>query len=415
MAFSYYSRPRPQLDSPPPRPAHQPAPAADLHHSALPALPLESEPMSRYPSHSYPQAAQQQPQGYIYPDASPSHQHQPTIPDPQPALARQVLASGQNTWSTSSSPRFQPYARPARKSHSPSSTYLGSPQTGYLPQHTHSQQPSPHIQPLSISSPHPSSALPSPSYMQSSSAPSAFDPPSMPEPMPLSSAGYGVGDSLYDGTSSFPGYVDPSGPAAAAGSESRSWENSTRDVAPDVYAQALALYTHICNSLPYYVPTSQPAPDSSSSTPPTTFDSIIGLASEGHSILSGQAPPSTSAIDIGSFGPSSGFTSGVESPEGRIGGGIASGSAAATTSAVATPVTAPASISSAGRKRRNSGRKEPAGPPPTCLGCGATETPEWRRGPMGPRTLCNACGLVHMKLQRKKRKAEEKAAAVAAA
>lgn len=44
----------------------------------------------------------------------------------------------------------------------------------------------------------------------------------------------------------------------------------------------------------------------------------------------------------------------------------------------------------AGRKRGNSGDKK-NGPPPTCLGCGATETPEWRRGPMGPRTLCNAC------------------------
>ncbi|KAI0698374.1 hypothetical protein BC835DRAFT_1269062, partial [Cytidiella melzeri] len=36
----------------------------------------------------------------------------------------------------------------------------------------------------------------------------------------------------------------------------------------------------------------------------------------------------------------------------------------------------------------------------TCLGCGATSTPEWRRGPMGPRTLCNACGLVYAKLVR---------------
>ena len=81
--------------------------------------------------------------------------------------------------------------------------------------------------------------------------------------------------------------------------------------------------------------------------------------------------------------------------------------------------------------------------PTKCLGCGATETPEWRRGPLGPRTLCNACvsliflscrpsrlrhtrlrmrgdktdfqGLVHMKLQRKKRKLEEKAAAAEAA
>lgn len=45
-----------------------------------------------------------------------------------------------------------------------------------------------------------------------------------------------------------------------------------------------------------------------------------------------------------------------------------------------------------------------------CRGCGATETPEWRRGPLGPRTLCNACGLVHMKMQRKKKKkAEERA------
>ena len=70
---------------------------------------------------------------------------------------------------------------------------------------------------------------------------------------------------------------------------------------------------------------------------------------------------------------------------------------------------------------RTGGKRKTA--PTRCLGCGTTETPEWRRGPMGPRTLCNACvslpqvysryyshsqGLVHMKLQKKKEKAELK-------
>ncbi|KAK7687765.1 hypothetical protein QCA50_008984 [Cerrena zonata] len=47
----------------------------------------------------------------------------------------------------------------------------------------------------------------------------------------------------------------------------------------------------------------------------------------------------------------------------------------------------------------------PSDPPvegQTCLGCGATSTPEWRRGPMGPRTLCNACGLVYAKMIKKR-------------
>ncbi|KAL6307224.1 hypothetical protein BKA93DRAFT_94969 [Sparassis latifolia] len=43
----------------------------------------------------------------------------------------------------------------------------------------------------------------------------------------------------------------------------------------------------------------------------------------------------------------------------------------------------------------------------TCLGCGATSTPEWRRGPMGPRTLCNACGLVYAKLIKKRSRGDQ--------
>ncbi|TDL23758.1 hypothetical protein BD410DRAFT_838764 [Rickenella mellea] len=61
-----------------------------------------------------------------------------------------------------------------------------------------------------------------------------------------------------------------------------------------------------------------------------------------------------------------------------------------------TPEAAPAGSS----KRQPKVESTPDGQ--TCLGCGATSTPEWRRGPLGPRTLCNACGLVYAKLIKKR-------------
>lgn len=123
------------------------------------------------------------------------------------------------------------------------------------------------------------------------------------------------------------------------------------------------------------------------------YDQLLGLASDGLSFLSGPPPPSQPQIQQNnvSFNPEP------------------------------TSVPLNATISSGSNKRPalgvNGDKKTPK-----CLGCGATETPEWRRGPLGPRTLCNACvssyyfnrtytdiqGLVHMKLQRKKRKELEK-------
>jgi hypothetical protein len=60
--------------------------------------------------------------------------------------------------------------------------------------------------------------------------------------------------------------------------------------------------------------------------------------------------------------------------------------------------------------KRQRTSKHSLGPPPKCVRCGATETPEWRSSEQyanlhsssdrlrsfaisGPRTLCNACGI----------------------
>lgn len=69
----------------------------------------------------------------------------------------------------------------------------------------------------------------------------------------------------------------------------------------------------------------------------------------------------------------------------------------------------PVPSSSSNKRQKGDKTEDATTDSQTCLGCGATSTPEWRRGPMGPRTLCNACGLVYAKLIKKRVKEGAKA------
>lgn len=104
--------------------------------------------------------------------------------------------------------------------------------------------------------------------------------------------------------------------------------------------QALAVYKHIRNAIPY-IRSADMAPIAQGQS----YRSVLDCASNAISILSGLPPPRTRP-----------------------------------------PPQDPVPI-----KRARTTNNEKDKPATYCRGCGATETPEWRRGPLGPRTLCNAC------------------------
>ncbi|KAL1406417.1 hypothetical protein Q8F55_008116 [Vanrija albida] len=152
------------------------------------------------------------------------------------------------------------------------------------------------------------------------------------------------------------------------------WQrNDLGHVGPQEFAQALLAYRHIQAAIPHIRPADHQGPSASGQP----YRSIVDCANTAADYLSGrlQVAPAAGAMRAAASRPSGG------APEPK-------------------------------RARASNGDKDR--PATYCRGCGATETPEWRRGPLGPRTLCNACGLVHMKMLRKKKKAEEKAAQAAA-
>lgn len=109
---------------------------------------------------------------------------------------------------------------------------------------------------------------------------------------------------------------------------------------PLTIPQALAVYKHIRNAIPYIR-----SADMVPTAPGQSYRSVLDCASNAISILSGLPPPRARP-----------------------------------------PPQEPVPI-----KRARTTNNEKDKPATFCRGCGATETPEWRRGPLGPRTLCNAC------------------------
>ncbi|CAK9781232.1 hypothetical protein CC85DRAFT_331186 [Cutaneotrichosporon oleaginosum] len=157
--------------------------------------------------------------------------------------------------------------------------------------------------------------------------------------------------SLFPGYSTNPMSGDPN---------SRADSETTAQVGVAEYTKALSIFRHLQAALPHMRPANGPGPPATGQD----FRSLLDIAHTASDILEGRTPKLT---------PAPQRTPPHERPDHTFPGA---------------------------KRRANT----------YCRGCGVTETPEWRRGPLGPRTLCNACGLVHMKMQRKKKKAEERAA-----
>ncbi|WWC68638.1 uncharacterized protein I206_102569 [Kwoniella pini CBS 10737] len=305
--------------------------------------------------------------------SQPSQGYQESSTSSPISIHRQISASPHHTnlslggSSSNPSPRFQPYTKHQRAVSSASPATSGS----MLP------PPNPQQQQMSASGVSNSNTM---------AMGRSWSEPNLPDNTPRSAGYPGI---MYANVPLPEGYMTTP-PLGGRPMDSL-------NIGPEQFANASEVYNYILSAVPHIMPASQSDSDTalslnySNSASRQTFESLIDLSSESYQSLTGSTPP----IQVYNHND----PLGINQKGKRRNSGSAQGSTSL--NGMTTGIT-------------ENGASGPKKATPKCLGCGATETPEWRRGPMGPRTLCNACGLVHMKLQRKKKKAEEKARLAAA-